>query len=82
MNLLNQDALVAKKPTIKCDIIDARNALKLHETDLHYFYKPDIITEDSFDSQRFYKMIFKIPDDYTIPLNLNFTFTEFCFGNK
>lgn len=27
-------------------------------------------------------MIFKIPDDYTIPLNLNFTFTEFCFGNK
>ena len=27
-------------------------------------------------------MIYKIPNDYTIPTNLNFTFTEYCFGNK
>ena len=32
MNVLSQDALVAKKPTIKCDIIEARNAFKNHET--------------------------------------------------
>lgn len=82
MNVLSQDALVAKKPTIKCHIIEARNALRLHEIDLHYFYKPDVITEDYIGVERFYKMVFNVPEDYTIPKNFNFTFTEFCFGNK
>ena len=26
-------------------------------------------------------MIFEIPTDYTIPNNLEFTFTEYCFAN-
>lgn len=45
--LLSQDALVSKKPTIKCDMIEAKNALKLHESDVHYLYKPTIITEQT-----------------------------------
>ena len=56
MYLLSQDALVATKPTIKCEIIEAKNALKLHESDVKYFYKPDIITE----TDEYYKMVFKI----------------------
>ena len=78
MYLLNQNTLIAKEPTVKCDIIDAKNALKLHESDVHYLYKPSNITE----TEQFYKMIYKLPNDYEIPLNLNFTFTEYCFGNK
>ncbi|WP_300485523.1 hypothetical protein, partial [uncultured Brachyspira sp.] len=82
MYLLSQDALVAAKPTIKCDIIEARNTFKLHESDVKYFYKPDIITEEKIDNIDYYKMVFKISDSYTIPNDLNFTFTEHCFGNK
>lgn len=29
-----------------------------------------------------YQMIFKIPESYTIPINLDFTFKEYCFGNS
>ena len=29
-----------------------------------------------------YEMVFKIPDDYAIPNNLNFRFKEYCFGNR
>lgn len=81
MYLLSQDTLVAKKPTIKCDIIEAKNAFKLHELYVRYFYKPDIISEYSINNINYYEMIFKNPNDYTIQINLNFTFTEQCFGN-
>ncbi|KAK8880947.1 hypothetical protein M9Y10_003653 [Tritrichomonas musculus] len=77
MYLLPQDSLVAKKPTIKCDIIDAKNALKLHESDVRYFYKPSIISEDN----EYYKMIFSVDNDYEIPDKLEFVFKEYCFGN-
>ena len=85
MYLLSQNALVAKQPTLKCNIIEAKNALKLHESDVYYFYKPNIITEESFRSDSInyncYKMVFEIPEDYIIPNGLEFTFTEHCFGN-
>lgn len=82
MYLLSQDTLVAKKPTIKCDIIEAKNALKLHESDVKYFYKPDIITKEIIDDIDYYKMIFKIQSDYEIPLMQEFKFTEYCFENN
>lgn len=78
MYLLSQDYLESSVPTIKCDIIDAKNALTLHESDVYYFYKPSIITE----TDEYYKMVYKLPNNYTIPDNLNFTFTEHCFGNR
>ena len=80
--LLKQDSMVAKKPVVKCDVIDARNALQLYESDVHYFYKPSVVTTVNVDSVDYYKMIYRIPNDYTIPINLNFTFTEHCFGNR
>ncbi|KAK8840029.1 hypothetical protein M9Y10_031314 [Tritrichomonas musculus] len=78
MNLFKQTALVSNQPVIKCDIIEAENALKLHKSDVHYFYKPSIISEDD----DYYKMIFEIPSTYSIPLNLTFSFKEYCFGNQ
>ena len=78
ISMWNQDALVSNQPVIKCDIIEAENALKLHKSDVHYFYKPSIISEDD----DYYKMIFEVPSDYVIPLNLTFSFKEYCFGNK
>ena len=77
MNLLPQNTIVSSVPTIKCDIIEARNALKLHESNIMYFYKPTSITEDD----EFYIMRFSIPNDYVIPINTNFVFEEFCFNN-
>lgn len=78
--LLNQTSLVSKAPTVKCDIIEARNALKLRETDVHYFYKPnqigynkDVKYMDDISGELLewscecYEMIFKIPESYTIP---------------
>ena len=53
----SQDALVSTKPVVKCDIIEADNALKLQKSDIYYFYKPtNIIDEDEY-----YKMIYEIP---------------------
>ena len=102
MYLLKQDSLVATTPSIKCEIIDAKNALTLHESDIHYFYKPDIITDAKIDYTHrvinhetslyetitdeidCYKMVYVLPSEkeYEIPLNLNFKFTEHCFGNE
>ena len=101
MYLLSTNSLVAKQPTIKCDIIEAKNALSLHESDIHYFYKPSIITEElidhiyrAFNSEtsnyeekteqiHCYKMVYKLPplNEYDIPINQPFRFTEHCFGN-
>ncbi len=74
-------------PSIKCDIIDSRNSLKLHESDNLYLYKPSIITEEQiFDRNSVtdeksnfkdcYKMVFKIPTDYQIPTGLKFEFKD------
>ena len=49
MYLLSQDALVSLKPVIRCDVIEAKNALTLHETDVYYMYKPSIITEETLE---------------------------------
>lgn len=35
MNVLSQDSLLSKKFTIKCDIIEARNASKQQKSDLY-----------------------------------------------
>ena len=82
MYLLSQDSLKAPKPVIKCDIIEAENALKLHKSDVHYFYKPSIITQQAEGEYDYYKMVFEIPESYTIPDNLMFKFKEYCFGNE
>ncbi|KAK8834093.1 hypothetical protein M9Y10_020179 [Tritrichomonas musculus] len=89
--LLSQDSLISNKPTIKCDIIEAENALKLYKNDNLYLYLPDIITEETLEieapnsnkvEKEFYKIIYKIPTDYVIPINMKFIFKEFCFGNE
>uniref|UniRef100_UPI0025A67C68 hypothetical protein n=1 Tax=Bacteroides acidifaciens TaxID=85831 RepID=UPI0025A67C68 len=93
-NLLSSDALVARKPTIKCDIIDATNALKLQRSDTYYFYRPSMIDYDEhvkytdmFANEQLeyececYRMVYKIPSTYDIPTNLTFKFSEYCFGN-
>ena len=77
MYLLNQNAIESTIPEIKCDIINARNALKLHESNIAYFYKPSYINE----SDENYSMTFNIPDNYSIPTGMEFTFTELCFNN-
>ena len=77
MNLLPQNTITSSVPTIKCDIIDARNALKLHESNIMYFYKPTSISEDD----EYYFIKYHIPNDYVIPINTDFVFEEFCFNN-
>ena len=39
--LLSQDSLVAVEPRIKCDIIEAENALRLYKNDNLYLYLPE-----------------------------------------
>ncbi|KAK8890694.1 hypothetical protein M9Y10_035479 [Tritrichomonas musculus] len=80
LSILNQFEPTCLKTdkAIKCSIIEADNALKLHKSDVHYFYKPSIITEDN----EFYKMVFSIEDSYEIPDKLEFIFKESCFGNQ
>ena len=77
MYLLHQDNIESKIPEIKCDIIDARNALKLHESNVVYLYKPSKIDE----SELYYSITFHIDPSYTIPTNMNFVFEEYCFNN-
>ena len=43
--LLNQPGIQAIPKEIKCDIIDARNCFKLHESDVPYMYKPKYFKE-------------------------------------
>ena len=43
--LLNQSGIQAIPKEIKCDIIDARNCFKLHESDVPYMYKPKYFKE-------------------------------------
>ena len=78
MYLLPQNTIESKIPEIKCDIITARNALKLHESNVPYLYKPSIIT----DNQTHYIMKFHIDPDFTIPTNMEFVFREFIFMNN
>ena len=78
MYLLPQDTIESIIPEIKCDIINARNALKLHESNVIYLYKPSRITEND----DYYSMTFHIPNDYVIPTDMTFTFNEFCFNNN
>lgn len=80
--MLNQDTLKSDTHTLKCDIIDAENALKLYKSDTPYFYKPDYITEEVFGGQAYYKIVFRIPTNFTIPEDLEFKFTEYCFRNE
>ena len=72
---------------IKCDIIDAKNALKLHESDVYYLYRPSITRSVVIDTTRdaykeCYLRQFNFDKDYTIPDNQEFRFNEYCFGNK
>ena len=78
MYLLPQDTIESVIPEIKCDIINARNALKLHESNVAYLYKPSRITEND----EYYSMTFHIDQNYTIPINMTFTFNEYCFMNN
>ncbi|KAK8895976.1 hypothetical protein M9Y10_013862 [Tritrichomonas musculus] len=68
--------------SIKCSTIVAENALKLHKSDAKYFYRPQIITEETIENIPYYKMIYQIPDDYIIPDGLEFKFKDFCFDNS
>ena len=77
MYLLPQDTIESTVPEIKCDIITARNALKLHESNVAYLYKPTRIYENNDN----YIMTFHIDQNYTIPTNMTFTFSEFIFMN-
>ena len=43
--LLNQSGIQSIAKEIKCDIIDARNCFKLHESDVPYLYKPKYFKE-------------------------------------
>ncbi len=81
------EVLVSSKPVIKCDIIEAKNALHLHESNIAYLYKPTIITSEKIVDENdneidCYKMVFKYPSNLEIPNLQDFTFTEYCFGNK
>ena len=63
---------------VKCNIINAKNALQLRESNVLYFYKPSAITE----SEQHFSITFNIPADYIIPKGLNFIFNEYCFSNS
>ena len=78
MYLLPQDTIESKIPEIKCDIITAKNALKLHESNVAYLYKPSKINEND----DYYSMTFHIDDSFSLPTNMTFTFNEFCFMNN
>lgn len=85
--LLPLNQIVLSQPSIKCDIIDSKNSIKLHESDNLYLYKPSIITEETLTDKNnekldVYTMIWKIPSDYVIPEGLKFEFKEQCFGNR
>ena len=85
--LLNEDTLVSRQPVIKCDIIDAKNALKLHESNVYYLYRPSLIREVIIDTNKeTYKQCwllqFNFDEGYTIPPMQEFRFNEYCFGNK
>ncbi|KAK8872187.1 hypothetical protein M9Y10_007951 [Tritrichomonas musculus] len=83
-NLTINDALVSRKQVIKCDIIDAQNALKLQKSDVYYFYRPTSISYNQHVKYNetleyeceCYTMIYKIPESYEIPTNLSFKFKE------
>lgn len=83
--------MVAVEPRIKCDNIEAENALRLYKNVNLYLYLPDIITEETLEiegpnknkvEKEFYKIIYKISTDYVIPNGLEFGFKEFCFSNE
>ena len=78
MYLLPQDTIESIIPEVRCDIITARNALTLHESNVAYLYKPSRIYENNDN----YIMTFHIDSDFVIPTNMTFTFNEFCFMNN
>ena len=89
--LLPQSELKSKESIVRCDIIEADNALKLRKSGIPYFYKPDIIrynddvkyiepTDNLEWSCECYEMIYKVP--YDIPNGMNFKLKEYCFGNE
>ncbi|WP_295163603.1 hypothetical protein, partial [uncultured Brachyspira sp.] len=84
LSILNQfePTCLTTEKSIKCSTIEAENALKLHKSDAKYFYRPQIITEETVGEIPFYKMIYQIPDDYVIPEGLEFKFKDFCFDNS
>ncbi len=84
LSILNQfePTCLKTEKSIKCSTIEAENALKLHKSDAKYFYRPQIITEETIEEIPFYKMIYQIPDDYVIPEGLEFKFKDFCFDNS
>ena len=79
--MLNQHCLVSTQPVVKCDIIDADNALKLQKTDMLYLYKPTSISNEIINDKEYYKMVYEIPNDYYLIECFKFKFKEFCFGN-
>ena len=54
----------------------------LYHYQFEVIHEPDIITTAKDDECEYYKMIYKVPSDYTLPKFLTFTFNEHCFGNK
>ncbi|WP_289705115.1 hypothetical protein, partial [Bacteroides acidifaciens] len=81
MNEYITDSLQTLK-TVKCSIIKADNALKLHKSDVLYLYKPTLTSEVQMDDKKYWLLQWNIDDNYNIPTGLEFKFNEYCFGNK
>ena len=81
MNEYLTDSLQTGK-AIKCSIIKADNALKLHKSDVLYLYKPTLTSEVQIDDKKYWLLQWNIDDNYNIPNGLEFKFSEYCFGNK
>lgn len=78
--VLAQESIKSNKSVVKCEIIDAKNAFKLHESDVYYLYTPTA-TEERVDNIDYWKMFWEIPDSYTIPRLQPFVFKDRAFDN-
>lgn len=50
MNVTSQDSIESNKPVFKCKIIEADNTLKLHKSEVQYYY-------NSLDKKRYLDVI-------------------------
>ena len=78
--LLSEDYIQSDTGIVACDIVEARNALKLVETSNIYLYEPTKIDECTIEENDYWRQTYEIPSEHAIIDGQQFEFMDFLTG--
>ena len=78
--ILPQSRIRSDNSTVECDVIKAKNAFDLKETDQLYLYEPTVITDKTVGDHDYWYQLYHIDSSTSIVDNQIFELTDYYLG--